>query len=76
MKSPNRKALALACPRHKRAGVHHVTTAQNENALVAERCKASADVVMKHWRLGFVDAQLNHWNVGVPYIWHKTDQVP
>jgi hypothetical protein len=45
--------------------VDEVAAADDENALLPERCKALPDLVVERRWLSLVDAELNHWNIGV-----------
>jgi hypothetical protein len=44
---------------------YNVTASQNENAFFPQRCKAFADFGMKRRWLYFINAELNHENIGL-----------
>src|SRR5215469_11132369 len=45
--------------------VHDVSASQNENAFFSQGRQAFADFIMERGWLGFIDAELNHWNISL-----------
>jgi len=54
----------MPAPRVRVKVVDQIAAANNQDAFIPQGRKFPTDVEMKRRRLGLVNAELNHWNIG------------